>query len=97
MRSTLWVAALVAVLAVAGCQWTRQNYDDVKIGQTADQVKKILGDPRTRLGSEWTYTADDPRDLRMVRIWFNADQKVVGKTWENPDKPLENDRDGETP
>ena len=93
-----WLAAAVAVLvAAAGCQFTRQNYQSVLLGQTADQVEKSLGKPRTQFDNEWVYTADDPRDLAMAKIWFGPDNKVIGKSWENPDKPWENERQGQTP
>jgi hypothetical protein len=97
MRRACLVAGMVALMAAAGCQFTRQNYQSVLLGQTTDQVEKALGKPRTQNGSEWVYTADDPRDLTMATIWFDSDKKVIGKTWENPDKPWENDRQGKTP
>jgi outer membrane protein assembly factor BamE (lipoprotein component of BamABCDE complex) len=92
------VAALAGMaLAMAGCQLTRQAYDNVKIGMPQDQVKKIMGDPKFKSedGREWTYTADDPRDLTRSVIRFDADKNVTGKLWENPDKPWENHREGE--
>ena len=97
-RTTLMAAAMLAVaLAVAGCQLTRQNYQAVAIGQTADQVQKALGSPRYQFDGNWVYTADDPRDLTKVNIYFDADKKVVGKSWQNPEKPWENHREGQTP
>jgi outer membrane protein assembly factor BamE (lipoprotein component of BamABCDE complex) len=92
------VAVLAGVaLAMAGCQLTRQSYDQVTIGQTQDDVKKLLGDPKFKSEDqrEWTYTADDPRDLTRAVIRFDADKKVVGKLWENPDKPWENHHEGQ--
>jgi outer membrane protein assembly factor BamE (lipoprotein component of BamABCDE complex) len=91
------LAAVLATILVAGCQFTRQDYQSVTLGQTPDQVKKILGTPRTQVAGEWTYTADDPRDPLMVTIWFGPEGKVIGKAWQNPDKPMENDRAGQTP
>jgi len=92
------IAAMAGVaLALAGCQFTRQNYEAVSIGQTQDQVKKILGSPRYQFDAEWIYTADDPRDLTKVVVRFGEDKKVIGKVWQNPEKPWENDRAGEAP
>jgi len=88
-----------AALALAGCQLTRQNYDKVALGDTQDQVRKALGDPRyvSPDKNEWTYAADDPRDLTGAVIRFDDEKKVIGKKWFNPDKPWENDRAGEAP
>jgi hypothetical protein len=96
MRKVALAAVLAAVL-VAGCQLTRQDYQGVSLGQSPDQVKKLLGSPRTQLGQEWTYSQDDPRDPTLVKIWFGPDQKVIGKMWQNPDRPMENDRTGQVP
>jgi hypothetical protein len=96
MRRVGLVAVLALVLA-AGCQFTRQDYQSIKLGQTPDEVKKVLGSPRTQAGPVWTYTADDPRDPVMATIWFGPDGKVIGKAWQNPDKPMDNDRAGQTP
>jgi hypothetical protein len=87
----------VVLLAMAGCQLTRQGYDAIPIGATEDQVKKALGSPRFQHGAEWVYTADDPRDLTKVVVRFGEDKKVVGKAWQNPEKPWENSRVGEVP
>jgi hypothetical protein len=91
------MAALVLGLAVAGCQLTRQNYQAVSIGQTPEQVQKILGDPRYKFESEWVYTSDDPRDLTKAAVYFGPDQKVVGKSWQSPERPWENHREGQVP
>ena len=90
-------AAVLAGLALAGCQLTRQNYNAIAVGQAADQVQKALGTPRYQFDGQWVYASDDPRDLTKVTVWFGADKKVVGKSWENPDKPWENNREGEMP
>jgi outer membrane protein assembly factor BamE (lipoprotein component of BamABCDE complex) len=99
MAGRTWtaIAALALAGAVAGCQLTRQNYQAVSIGQTADQVQKILGAPRYQFGGEWVYTADDPRDLTKVSVYFGPDHKVVGKSWQNPERPWENQREGQVP
>lgn len=100
MHRYTWVlvlAALVTALAVGGCELTRQNYEAVTLGQTADQVQKVLGAPRYRFEGQWIYTRDDPRDLTKVEIYFNDEGQVVGKTWQNPEKPWENHREGQTP
>jgi len=98
VRRTAWALVAVAVgLAVVGCQLTRQNYQAVSLGQTADQVKTILGSPRYQSDQEWVYTRDDPRDLTKVVIYFGPDKKVVGKLWQNPEKPWENHGEGAVP
>ena len=94
-----WVA-LVGVLvglALAGCQLTRQNYDKIAVGQAADQVQKVLGTPRYQSDGQWVYTSDDPRDLAKATVWFGPEKTVVAKAWENPDKPWENNHEGEMP
>lgn len=97
-RRALWIVLAAAVgLAAVGCQLTRQAYQAVSLGQTPDQVKKILGAPRYEFAEEWVYTADDPRDLTKVAVYFGPDRKVVGKTWQNPEKPWENQREGQVP
>jgi len=97
-RRAFWAAAALAFgVALAGCQLTRQNYQAVSLGQTPDQVKKILGTPRYEFAEEWVYTADDPRDLTKVAVYFGPDKKVVGKSWQNPEKPWENDTGGRVP
>ena len=90
-------AAVLVGLALAGCQLTRQNYNAIAVGQAADQVQKALGTPRYQFDGQWVYTSDDPRDLAKATVWFGADKTVVGKSWENPDKPWENNREGEMP
>jgi outer membrane protein assembly factor BamE (lipoprotein component of BamABCDE complex) len=98
VRRIAVLAALAGMaLAMAGCQLTRQSYDSVAIGQTQDEVKKAMGDPKFKSadGREWMYTAEDPRDLTRAVIRFDADNKVVGKLWQNPDKPWENNREGD--
>ena len=98
MSRILCVAVLAMLVpAVVGCQLTRQNYQAVTLGQTPDQVQKILGSPRYQFDSNWAYTADDPRDLTKASIFFDVDKKVVGKSWQNPEKPWENDREGQVP
>jgi outer membrane protein assembly factor BamE (lipoprotein component of BamABCDE complex) len=99
MRRTaaLLATGLVAVLVVAGCQLTRQHYQAVAIGQTPEQVQKALGAPRFQFGGQWVWTNDDPRDITKVAVWFGPDKKVVGKSWQNPEKPWENDREGRAP
>jgi len=88
---------VAAALALAGCQPTRQNYMAVSVGQTQDQVRKILGTPRYQFAEEWVYTMDDPRDLTKVTIRFDADGKVAGKSWQNPEEPWQNHREGQVP
>ncbi len=89
---------LVAVLAVAGCgELARKDYDAVALGQAADQVKKALGTPRYQSDAEWVYTADDPRDWTKATVRFGPDGKVIGKSWQNPEKPWENNREGQVP
>jgi hypothetical protein len=97
-RAAVRIAATaVVMLTMAGCQLARQNYNAVAIGATEDQVKKALGAPRYQLDAEWVYTADDPRDLTKVVVRFGGDKTVVGKAWQNPEKPWENSREGEAP
>jgi len=88
--------AAVAVLA-AGCELTRKNYQTVGLGQTDEQVKQALGDPRYRFEGRWVYTRDDPRDLTKVEVYFDDQGRVVGKAWQNPEKPWENHREGQVP
>jgi outer membrane protein assembly factor BamE (lipoprotein component of BamABCDE complex) len=94
-RTALAAAMLAAVLAVAGCEFTRQAYEAVSLGQTQDDVKKTLGPPTYRTDNEWVYTRSDPRDLVKVVVRFDEDKKVAGKSWQNPDKPWENHRQGQ--
>ena len=89
-------ALAILALAVAGCgQLERRNYMAVSLGQLHDEVRKVLGAPRFQFGSEWVYTADDPRDLTKISIWFGEDKKVAAKSWQNPERPWENHREGQ--
>jgi outer membrane protein assembly factor BamE (lipoprotein component of BamABCDE complex) len=98
MRLRMTSVALAAVLVLAaGCELTRKNYQAVGMGQEADQVKGLLGDPRYNFEGRWVYTRDDPRDLTKVEIYFDEDGRVVGKAWQNPEKPWENHREGQVP
>ena len=99
MPRTGWLltAAMAAALILAGCQLTRQSFQSVSLGQAPDEVQKILGAPRYQFGGEWIYTTEDPRDLTKVAVYFGPDNKVVGKSWENPEKPWENLREGQVP
>ena len=95
-----WVMAALAVGLVAftvGCQLTRQNYTAISLGMAPDEVKKILGSPRYQFDDEWVYTRDDPRDLVKVSVYFGEHDKVVGKCWQNPERPWENHREGQVP
>ena len=92
------IALILAVgfgLVLAGCNLTRQGYEAVSVGQAPDEVKKALGAPRYQFEAEWVWTNDDPRDLTKVTVRFDADKKVVGKSWQNPEKPWENHREGQ--
>ena len=91
------IGGLALGLALAGCQLTRKDYMAVTIGQTEDQVKKIMGDPRYQFGNQWLYTSDDPRDLAKAVILFDDHKRVVGKSWQNPEKPWENHSEGQLP
>jgi hypothetical protein len=91
------VLAAAALAAVAGCNLQRKDYEAVSLGQSAEEVRKILGEPRYRFEGQWIYTRDDPRDLTKVEIHFDADDQVVGKSWQNPEKPWENHREGRVP
>lgn len=96
LRTIGIVLAATAILA-AGCELTRKNYEAVGLGQDADQVKGLLGEPRYRFEERWVYTRDDPRDLTKVEIRFDDQGRVVGKAWQNPEKPWENHREGQVP
>jgi len=98
-RQTAILVLAAAVLAAAGggCELTRKNYQAVTLGQNADQARKILGAPRYQYEGQWIYTRDDPRDLTKVEVYFDADGNVIGKAWQNPEKPWENHREGQTP
>jgi len=93
----LVLAGAALAVAAAGCGVTRQHYDAIALGQTADEVRKALGAPRYSYEGQWIYTRDDPRDLTKVEIYFDADGNVIGKTWQNPEKPWENHREGHLP
>ena len=96
MRVAALATACVAAAAVAaGCQLTRQNYQAVSLGMPAGEARKILGAPRYELADEWVYTRDDPRDLTKVSLFFDDEEQVIGKAWQNPEKPWENHREGE--
>jgi hypothetical protein len=98
MARLLTIAAVAALVLAAGCgQLTRKDYDVVAMGQTSDQVKQALGAPRYESPAEWTYTFDDPTDWSRITVWFGPDGKVVGKAWQNPGKPWENNREGRAP
>jgi outer membrane protein assembly factor BamE (lipoprotein component of BamABCDE complex) len=102
MRSrTAWVLlVLVAGLALGGCRKAREQYDKVAPGMTRAEVQKILGAPEYEFADEWVYTGSSARDLGRVTIYFSHEgdrSKVVGKSWQNPDSPAENDRTGEVP
>jgi len=97
-RHTILVALAMAVLVAAtGCTLQRKDYEAVSIGQGPDEVKKILGDPRYRFEGQWIYTRDDPSDLTKVEVYFDDQEQVVGKTWQNPEIPWENHREGQVP
>jgi hypothetical protein len=96
-RLSLAVVAVALAAALAGCQLTRQNYQAVALGQTPEEVQKILGAAKYKTDGEWVYTSDDPRDLVKVSIYFGPDKKVVGKSWQNPERPWENNREGQGP
>jgi len=98
-RRRLLLAATMGGLALvlAGCNFDRKSYEAVSLGMTADQVKQVLGQPRFAFEGQWIYTRDDPRDLTKVEIFFDAEGKVVGKTWQNPERPWENDHVGQVP
>jgi outer membrane protein assembly factor BamE (lipoprotein component of BamABCDE complex) len=87
---------LAAAVALAGCQLTRQNYQTVKLGQTQDEVRKALGSPQTESAEEWVYAADSNTPVRAT-VRFGPDQKVIEKSWQNPERPWENDRERQTP
>jgi len=94
----LWVAVAVAGgLALGGCEFTRQGFQTVSLGQAQADVQKLLGPPTYRTDTEWVYTRSDPRDLTKVTVCFDAEKKVVGKAWQNPEKPWENLREGQAP
>ena len=96
VRRVLWVLLAAGVAAsAAGCALTRRNYQAVSLGHSADEVKKVLGRARYEFEGEWVYTRDEPRDLTKVEVYFDADKKVVGKSWQNPEKPWENHREGQ--
>ncbi|TFG89036.1 MAG: hypothetical protein E4H17_01350 [Gemmatimonadales bacterium] len=99
MARQILCAALAGglALALAGCELTRGNYQAISVGQSPDEVKKILGNPRYQFEGQWVYTQDDPRDLTKVEIYFGEDKQVVGKVWQNPGKPWENHREGQVP
>jgi len=91
------VALAAAAMLAAGCNLTRKNYQAIGLGQEAEQVKKVLGDPSYRSEGRWVWTRDDPRDLTKVEVYFDEDGRVIGKTWQNPEKPWENHREGQVP
>lgn len=99
MARQILCAALAGglALALAGCELTRGNYQAISVGQSPDEVKKTLGNPRYQFEGQWVYTQDDPRDLTKVEIYFGEDKQVVGKVWQNPEKPWENHREGQVP
>ena len=92
------LALILAVglgLVLAGCNITRQNYEVVALGQSPEDVKKLLGSPRYQFDAEWVWTNDDPRDLTKVTVRFDEEKKVIGKSWQNPERPWENHREGQ--
>ena len=91
------VLAVGVVVSAAGCKLSRKNYQAVSLGHSADEVKKVLGSPRYEFEGQWVYTRDNPRDLTKVEIAFDADKKVIGKSWQNPERPWENHREGQVP
>jgi outer membrane protein assembly factor BamE (lipoprotein component of BamABCDE complex) len=98
MRRMMCVLVAVGiVVSAAGCKLTRKNYHALSLGNSADEVKKVLGSPRYESQGQWVYTRDDPRDLTKVEIYFDADKTVIGKSWQNPEKPWENHREGQVP
>jgi len=102
MRSRA-AGALVVVLAgltLAGCQKARQQYDKVALGMSQAEVRKILGAPQYEFADEWVYTGASARDLVRVSIYFLKEgdaSKVVGKSWQNPERPSENHQAGQVP
>ncbi len=94
---TIGIVLAAAALLAAGCELTRTNYEAVGLGQDAEQVKGLLGEPRYRFEDRWVYTRDDPRDLTKVEFYFDDEGRVVGKAWQNPEKPWENHHEGQVP
>lgn len=88
------------VLAGCGGGLSRRAYDRVELGMRPERVRRILGAPTYEFADEWVYTADRPDDLTRVAVHFAAQdggRSVVGKAWQDPNRPAKNDRQGRVP
>jgi outer membrane protein assembly factor BamE (lipoprotein component of BamABCDE complex) len=95
VRRRVILAALLAVATgLAGCTAGRAGYNAVALGMTQDHVREILGAPRYAFADEWVYTGDNPRDLTLLAVRFKGG-KVIAKSWQNPEKPEEDNRQGQ--
>jgi len=94
----LVILAVLALLAAGpgGCGTLRGSYNAVALGMAQGRVREILGTPRYQLADEWVYTQDNPRDLTLVTARFK-DGKLVAKSWQNPEKPEDDNRVGPAP
>lgn len=84
MRWGLTALMLAVVLSalLAGCQqqFTRQRFETLYVGQPAEDVREVLGEPTVEYPNEWRYVTDRP--YAMGTVYF-ADGKVTRKTWAN--------------
>jgi len=80
-HSTVLAVISLSVLCLhAGCQpaFTRQQYETVYVGQTADDVQRALGQPTESTGTAWVYVHEKP--YYRAEIQF-TDGRVVRKSW----------------
>jgi len=76
----LTAAALLAGIS-AGCGskgFTRVNYDTLYVGQPADAVEDMLGEPDTREADTWTYVQQTPYCKAVIRF---KDGRLADKQW----------------
>ncbi|MDK1031312.1 MAG: hypothetical protein QGD94_04840 [Planctomycetia bacterium] len=96
-KAAVAVAVMVLVLA-AGCkEFNRQNYAAISTGMNQTEVLNILGEPTERFTNVFIYLEKNPMGNAEAHIYFDANGKVVGKTYEDPAKPQDNSREGIIP
>lgn len=82
VKQSLMVAGLALVFLCAGCEdkFSRQRYEMVCVGLSADEVARTLGLPDAKYsnGTEWLYVRQEP--YQRAKIFF-GDGKVCAKEW----------------
>jgi len=88
MRAIALLAVTTILLTVgAGCEsdkFTRERYETIYTGQSAEAVQAILGEPDVKFDNSWRYMRSRP--VRKAIIEFDADGTVTRKAWYDRDE-----------